>query len=175
MAKKEIENEYLKQAKALGFTIPSKNSIIKNAYLRLKNNESVILLTGGLYALVSTDDYFNGPHTKRWKSSDKNKPSATMTSTQPDIDGKGTHTEIYYREICKSLIEDTAKFYRCKPEEVYVDHINHIRGDNRYCNLQVATPFQNSLNRSKTKIEKAFYDINDVLCKFATGEWVPED
>ena len=49
-----------------------------------------------------------------------------------------------------------------------------MRGDCTRENLQVASAMQNNRNRSTTKVERAFYTIEDDLrAKIASGEWEP--
>jgi hypothetical protein len=162
----------LRLAKQYGFEATSKNSRAKNPYCRLKDGSSLIWLPGKLLSLVTTSTYF-GMHQylKAWKSSNGNNPYAAMTSTQTDPDGVGDHTEIYHREIYKKEIEDLARRYGVAVTDIAIDHINHIRGDNRDINLRVATIAQNNQNRSDVKIEKAFYTLEDFEAKLASGEW----
>jgi hypothetical protein len=161
-------------AKELGFEATSKNARARNPYMRLVDGSCLVWLAGELLSLVTTKTYF-GTHQylKCWKSNDGNKPHATMTSTQINPSGEGMHTEIYYREIYRTEIEALARRYGVLESEIFIDHINHVRGDNRDCNLRVATAGQNNQNRSDIKIEKAFFTIEDFRQKIASGEWVP--
>lgn len=172
--KRNTLNTELHLAKKFGFEGTSKKTRARNPYMRLVDGSCLIWLAGSLLSLVTTETYF-GTHQylKCWKSSDGNKPYAAMTSTQVNASGEGTHTEIYYREIYKTEIAALARRYGVLESEVYIDHINHIRGDNRDCNLRVATAGQNNQNRSDIKIEKAFYTVEDLKEKLASGEWVP--
>ena len=175
MGRNTLSSE-LNLAKSLGFEVPLKNARIKNPYMRLTDGSCLIWLAGGLLSRVTTETYF-GTHQylKCWKSSAGNKPHATMTTTQINPCGEGTHTEIYYREIYRNEIATLARKYGVSEPDIFVDHINHVRGDNRDCNLRLATAAQNNQNRSETKIEKAFYTIEDYIAKRASGEWVPKD
>ena len=174
--KKQRKNNTLKSerhlTKHLGFDATRPGSLSKNPYLNLTNNKTVIQMAGLLFSVVTTSTHFGkGQYLKQWKSSDGNSPYATMTTTQLNADGVGRHTELYYREIYKEEISALARRYGCAEEDIVVDHINHIRGDNYDENLRLATAHQNNQNRSKTKITKAFYTLEDVEAKLASGEW----
>jgi hypothetical protein len=167
-------NTELVLAKKLGFEATSKNSRSRNPYMRLIDGSCLVWLAGGLLSLVTTETFF-GTHQnlKCWKSSSGNSAYATMSTTQLNSSGIGMHTEIYYREIYQTEIIALARRYGVLESEIFIDHINHIRGDNRDCNLRVATAGQNNQNKSDMKIEKAFYTIEDLKEKLASGEWVP--
>ena len=175
MIKNTLRSE-LKLAKQYGFSGTAKNSISRNPYLRLVGGYTLVWLPGSLISIVTTKTYFGtGQYLKAWKSSNRNAPYATMTATQLNDSGVGTHTEIYYREIYKHEIAALARRYNVPESDVVVDHINHIRGDNTDTNLRLATHAQNNQNRSEVKIEKAFYTLEDLEAKLASGEWVPEE
>lgn len=173
MKRNVLDNE-MHIARELGFEGTSKNALTRNPYMRLSDGTCLVWLAGGLLSLVTTNTYF-GMHQylKRWKSSNGNSPYATMTSTQVNASGSGTHTETYYREIYKKEIEALAQRYGVSESEVFIDHINHMRGDNRDVNLRPATAGQNNQNRSSVKIERAFFTLEDLQSKIQTGEWIP--
>ena len=169
----KIESELL-LAKDLGFEATSRNSRARNPYMLLADGNCLLWLAGSLIAIVTTEVHFGGKlHRIRWKSSNKNNPDATVTSTEINSNGIGVHTDIYYREAYRSTIERIAKDFNIPETSVMLDHINHMRGDCRRENLRPATAAQNMQNRSKVKIEKAFYTIEDLKEKLASGEWVP--
>jgi hypothetical protein len=175
MVKNTLRSE-LKLAKQYGFSGTAKNSISRNPYLRLVGGHTLVWLPGNLLSLVTTCTYFGtGQYLKAWKSSNRNEPYATMTTTQLNDSGVGTHTEIYYREIYKHEIAALARRYNIPESEVVVDHINHKRGDNRDTNLRLATTAQNNQNRSDVKITNAFYTLEDLEFKLASGEWIREE
>lgn len=173
MRKNTLKSE-LSLARNCGFEATARNALARNPYLRLTDGSCLVWMAGKLISRVTTCTYFStGQYLKCWKSSDGNKPWATMTTTQINASGVGTHTEIYYREIYKNEIAALARKYGCSESDIKVDHINHIRGDNRDSNLELATARQNNQNRSPVKIEKAFYTIEEVMEKLSTGEWTP--
>jgi hypothetical protein len=53
-----------------------------------------------------------------------------------------------------------------------VDHINMIRGDNRWANLRLATVSQNRCNRTRTRLNKSGY--KGVFYFKPTGRWRAE-
>lgn len=172
MAKHNSLNRERALAKQLGFEATSTNSLARNPYLRLTNGNTLVWMAGQLISIVTTSTFFGrGEYLKLWKSSNGNEPFAAMTTTQINADGVGKHTEIYYREIFKELIVAVARRYGCSEADVVVDHINHIRGDNTDSNLEIASIRQNNQNRSATKIEKAFYTVDEAMAKIASGEW----
>ena len=161
-------------AKELGFEATSKNSRARNPYMLLADGNCLLWLAGSLIAIVTTEVHFGRKlHRTCWKSSDKNNPNATLSATETNSNGIGVHTEIYYREAYKETIERIAKDFNIPEANVMLDHINHMRGDCRRENLRPATAAQNMQNRSKIKIEKAFYTIEDLKEKLASGEWIP--
>jgi hypothetical protein len=161
-------------AKALGFKATSKNAKARNPYILLDDGTCLIWIAGCLIAHVTTEVHFGQKlYLERWKSSNLNKPDATLTATVLNSNGIGTHTEIYYRVAFKRSIESIAKDCNKSESEVVLDHINRMRGDCRRENLRPADMAQNSWNRSDVKIQKAFYTIDDFKEKIASGEWVP--
>ena len=44
------------------------------------------------------------------------------------------------------------------PGDMQIDHINHIRNDNRLCNLRLVTPSENQKNRSLSKWSKTGFN-----------------
>lgn len=172
--KRNTLNSELALAKELGFKATSTNSKARNPYMLLNDGTCLLWVAGCLIGHVTTEVHFGkGLHRKRWKSSNLNKPDATLTVTETNSNGIGVHTEIYYREAYREAIECIARVF-CMPEtDVVLDHVNHMRGDCRRTNLRPATKAQNSLNRSDVKIEKAFYTVEDLKEKLASGEWVP--
>lgn len=164
----------LKRAKALGFEATSVNARARNPFMLLADGSCLVWLAGGLIGRVTTKVHFGKHlHCQCWKSSDGNKPSATMTTTEINANGIGYHTEIYYREAFKESIQSYARDWEIEEASVILDHINHMRGDCRRENLRLATTAQNNANRSSIKVEKAFYTEDDVKENLATGVWVP--
>lgn len=173
MKKNTLSSEF-SIAKELGFEATSKNSKARNPYMLLADGTCLLWVAGCLIGHVTTEVHFGRKlHLSRWKSSNQNKPDATLTTTEVNSDSVGKHTEIYYREAFKEAIECIARVFNMDESEVVLDHVNHMRGDCRRDNLRPATKAQNNLNRSKVKIEKAFYTIADFQKKIASGEWVP--
>lgn len=159
--------------KAAGFEGGNSNSLSRNPYLRLNNGNCLLGIAGKLVGVVTTKTHF-GTHQnlKQWKSSNGNNPDATLTSTQTDADGVGKHTEIYYREAHRDAIRALAAAYGVDEEKIVGDHVNHLRGDCRDENIEFGTSRQNNQNRSKVKITKAFYTLEEALVKLDSGEWV---
>lgn len=164
----------LQLAKKLGFAATAKNSKAKNPYMLLDDGSCLLWLAGGLIAVVTSKDHF-GQMLYRipWKSSNGNKPEATITATEYTSDGLGQRTIIYYRLANDTIIKQYANYYEQPVTDVVMDHINHMRGDCRKENLRPATIAQNNQNRSKVKIERAFYTIDDLKERIASGEWRP--
>lgn len=159
--------------KALGFEGGNPSSIIKNPTLRLTDGSCLIGMAGGLVGRATTTTHFrNHQHLKLWKSSNRNDPYATMTSTQLDPDGVGKHTEIYYRENNKEIISAMARAYTVSEDKIVCDHVNHKRGDCRDENIEFGTTRQNNLNRRPKTNEGAFWTIDEVKAKLESGEWV---
>lgn len=174
---KQCKNNILNRERALlkkyGFEATRADSLARNPYLRLADGTSVIQMAGLLFSRVTTTTFFGtGQYLKQWKSSNGNNPYASMSTTKINETGEGAHTEMYYREIFKEEISLLARRYGCREKDIKIDHINHIRGDNFDSNLRLATAGQNNQNRSKTKVEKAFYTLDEVLSKLSSGEWV---
>lgn len=162
----------LSLAKELGFSATSKNSIAKNPYLLLADGSCLLWVAGKLLALVTTEEHFGrGLHRKQWKPSNGNKPESTLTTTEINSNGIGRHTEIYYRESFKETIRQIARDFKLLEADVVMDHINHMRGDCRRENLRPATRAQNNQNRSCVKVARAFYTLEDLAEKTASGEW----
>ena len=158
--------------KQLGFIGGNKNSQIKNPTLLLTDGSSLIGMAGGLVGRVTTSTHFRThQHLKPWKSSNKNDPYATMTSTQLSADGVTKHTEIYYRETNKEIISAMARAYNVSEDKIVCDHVNHKRGDCRDSNIEFGTTRQNNLNRCPNKSECAFWTIDEVRTKLESGEW----
>lgn len=173
MRRNKLASE-LMLAKELGFSATSKSSKARNPYMLLADGSCLLWVAGCLIARVTTEVHFGQKlHRQCWKSSNKNQPDATLTTTEVNSTGIGVHTEIYYREAYKNTIAQIARDFGLQETDVVLDHINHIRGDCRKENLRPATKAQNNQNRSKVKIEKAFYTIEDLSAKFASGEWIP--
>ena len=172
--KRNTLNSELQYAKELGFEATSRNSKARNPYMLLDDGSCLLWVAGCLIGVVTTKDYFGRKkHRQCWKSSNRNNPDATLTTTEINNSGIGVHTEIYYRETYKSSIESISKDYNVPETDVVIDHINHMRGDCRRENLRPATKAQNSQNKSKIKIKKAFYTVEDFKAKLASGEWRP--
>jgi hypothetical protein len=172
--KRSTLNSELQLAKELGFEATSKNSKARNPYMLLADGSCLLWIAGSLIGVVTTEEHFGQKkHRQCWKSSNKNKPDATLTTTEVNSNGIGVHTEIYYREVYKSSIESIAKDFNRLETDIVIDHINHMRGDCRKENLRPATKAQNNQNKSKTKVEKAFYTVEDFKSKLASGEWIP--
>ena len=173
MKRNNLSSE-LSLAKELGFSATTKGSKARNPYMLLNDGSCLLWIAGSLISIVTTEVHFGKKlHKQCWKSSNRNNPEATLTTTEINSDGLGVHTEIYYREAYKSAIEGIAKDWNKPATEIVLDHVNHLRGDCRRENLRPADKEQNAKNRSKIKIEKAFYTIEDFKAKLASGEWVP--
>lgn len=161
-------------AKEYGFEATSKNSRARNPYMLLNDGNCLLWIAGELIAIVTTEVHFGEHlHRQRWKSSSGNNPDATLTTTEIDSNGLGVHTEIYYREAYRNTIERTAKDFNLPETSIVIDHVNHMRGDCRRENLRPATMAQNNQNRSPIKVTKAFYTLDDLKAKLASGEWTP--
>lgn len=172
MCKNILENE-LDLAKQYGFAGTNLNSRARNPYLLLEDGSCLLWIAGKLLALVTTDIHFGQElHRIRWKSSNGNESFAALTATEINACGYGVHTRLYHREVCKEAIAVNARVFRVSEEEVLIDHKNHKRGDCRIENLTTATAAQNNRNRSKKK-EGAFFTLEDLEAKLASGEWVP--
>lgn len=60
--------------------------------------------------------------------------------------------ETRYKENEQNKIIKMHRFIKnLNDPKIFIDHINHNKNDNRKCNLRMATPHQNSLNRSILK------------------------
>ncbi len=172
MCKNALKDE-LDLAKQYGFSGTRVNSRARNPYLLLEDGTCLIWIAGKLLAWVTTDIHFGQElHRICWKSSNGNLPSATLSSTETNACGYGTHTRIYYREMCKEAIAVTARVFRVPEDKVLIDHKNHKRGDCRIENLTTATFAQNNRNRGNTK-DGAFFTLKDLEEKLASGEWRP--
>lgn len=172
--KRNTLSSELALAKELGFAATSKNAKARNPYMLLADGNCLLWLAGELIAIVTTEVHFGKKlHRVRWKSSDKNNPNATLSYTEINSNGIGVHTEIYYREAYRESIEAIARDYNIPTTKVVIDHVNHMRGDCRRENLRPATMAQNNQNRSTIKVTKAFYTLDDLRAKLASGEWVP--
>ena len=168
-------NDIIPLAKELGFGGTEPNAETGNPYMCFKNGLCVILLAGGYLGLVNTDMHFADPQLfeTTWKSSNRNKPEATMSTTR-NPKGQKRYTEIYYRVAFRKSLDTRAADFKRPRESIFLDHINHMRGDCTRENLQVASAMQNCRNRSTTKVERAFYTIeDDLMAKIASGEWEP--
>ena len=171
--KKNNLNSELQVYRELGFIGGGKNSVIRNPTLRLTDGSCLIGLAGGLVGRATTSTHFRThQHLKIWKSSNKNDPYATMTSTQLDDDGVGKHTEIYYRETRRETIKAMARDYGVSEDKIVGDHVNHKRGDCRDRNIELGTTRQNNLNRGGNKNEGAFWTVDEVREKLNSREWV---
>jgi hypothetical protein len=176
MSKRNSLTQEYALAKELGVQATSKNARVKNPYMLLKGNKCLVWLAGKLLALVTTSDYFGSrAYRSRLKSSNGNRPDASLTSVEINENGIGVHTEIYYRLVYRETIKRLAQDFNKAETEIFLDHINHIRGDCRKENLRPADASQNVMNRSEEKIEHAFFTIEDYHAKIASGEWEPEE
>jgi hypothetical protein len=162
-------------AKELGFGGTDLESEVGNPYMCLEGGQCLLLLTGGLLGLTTTDMHFDDEELYKttWKSNNRNSSHATMTTTRRPCDGQAPYTESYYRVAFRRSLDTLADEFKRPRETFFLDHINHMRGDCRRENLQIASAMQNQRNRSKTKIEHAFYTIEDYIAKRDSGEWVP--
>lgn len=161
-----------KKAKSLGFTMRG----TKNPLMRLAGGKSFVWMTGELISIVTTKTFFdNLCNLTCWKSSNRNDPYAAMTSTLIDSDGISKRTGIYVRESRRADIKALAAYYKVSEKNIVVDHINHKRGCNYDENLRLATVHQNNQNRSKKKVEKAFYTVDEVILMLKQGEFTPAD
>jgi hypothetical protein len=164
--------------KELGFggvdTDTDPNAEVGNPYLCLENGQCLIALTGGFLGLVNTDMHFADKKLfeTTWKSNNRNTSHATMTTTRYPK-GQERYTESYYRVAFRDVLDMLAEKFKRPRNTFFLDHINHMRGDCTRENLQVASAMQNQRNRSKTKIEHAFYTIEDYIAKRDAGEWTP--
>ena len=52
---------------------------------------------------------------------------------------------------------------KVKGTDIYLDHINRNRSDNRFCNLRKATRRENNLNRSKVKLIKGVPSTSEFI------------
>ena len=163
-----------KRAKALGFEATSMNARARNPFMLLADGSCLLWLAGGLIARVTTANHFGQDlYLICWKSSNLNQSDATLSATLTTADGIGEYTASYYRKVMANVIKATAEAKGIPERAVFIDHINHMRGDCRVENLRPADAEQNRLNRSKIKVEKAFYTEEDVKENLATGIWVP--
>lgn len=183
MYKRKTDNASLKAdypiARKYGFKATSANALERNPYLRLKNGECLVWLAGGLLMLTDTAVHFGDKklYLRCWGSDHKNLPYATAVSNQKVyIEGKLINrNENYYRVAAQEMIESIAHWRGVSTSAVELDHKNRMRGDNRRVNLRPADAEQNNWNKTSDKIEKAFYTVEDLEAKLASGEWVPED
>ncbi len=166
-------------AKEFGFKAAFERALERNPYLCLTNGECLIWLPGKLLMLTDTAVHFGDDklYLRRWVSDHKNLPCATVISRQKVyVDGKIiSRNENYYRVAAMDMLEAIAKYHGVSVSQVELDHKNRMRGDNRRCNLRPADAEQNNWNKTSDKIEKAFYTIEDLVSKLASGEWVPEE
>jgi hypothetical protein len=166
-------------AKRFGFKAAFESALERNPYLRLTNGECLVWLPGQLLMLTDTAVHFGDAklYLRRWVSDHKNLPYATVVSNQRAyMDGELINkNENYYRVAARDMIEAVAKWRGVNSSVVEIDHKNRMRGDNRRCNLRPADAEQNNWNKTSDKIEKAFYTVEDLIAKLASGEWVPED
>ena len=176
--KASLKEEYT-LARELGFKATFERALERNPYLRLTNGECLVWLPGKLLMLTDTAVHFGDEklYLRRWGSDHKNLPYATVVSAQKlYVDGKLiTRNENYYRVAAKRMIEEIARYMGIPTNQVELDHKNRMRGDNRRCNLRPADAAQNSWNKTGDKVEKAFYTLEDLIAKLASGEWVPEE
>lgn len=175
--KRNSLKDILPLAKELGFGGTDPDSEVGNPYMCLDDGRTcLLLLAGGLIGLTTIDMHFSDEelYKTRWTSKHGNMPYATMSTTKNSTEpGQKPYSKLYYRVAFKNSINQIAKDWKKAPESVLIDHINHMRGDCRRENLQVASAMQNQRNRSKTKVERAFYTIEDYIAKRDSKEWTP--
>ena len=166
-------------AKSFGFKAAFERALERNPYLRLTNGECLVWLPGQLLMLTDTAVHFGDDklYLRRWVSDHKNLPFSTVVSKQRAYDdGKLiTRNENYYRVAAIDMLKVIAEYRGVPISQVELDHKNRMRGDNRRCNLRPADAEQNNWNKAGEKVEKAFYTLEDLVAKLASGEWVPEE
>jgi hypothetical protein len=160
--------------KDLGFGGTEPDAETGNPYMCLEGGKCLVALAGGWFGLVSTDMHFSDTelYETTWKSNNRNAPHATMTTTRHPC-GQKRYTESYYRVAFRDVLDILVEKFKRPRKSFFLDHINHMRGDCTRENLQIASAMQNNRNRSKTKIERAFYTIEDYFAKRNSGEWTP--
>lgn len=100
----------------------------------------LIGLTQGMVAIVDVEDY---DWLKQYRWSYHNNGYACRVERV----GGQQRMILMHREIVGA------------PDDVYVDHINRKRLDNRRCNLRIATPQQSAYNMSKPKSKTGYRGV----------------
>jgi hypothetical protein len=162
--------------KRRGFMFAYSGAKACNPVLFLEGDKCLVAVAGDLFSLCTTSVHFGPklPYRIPWKSSDGNKPSAALTSTQLRIDTEGNlepYTLIYYRYISMEMLESVANFKRVPTGLIDIDHINNKRGDNRIDNLRPADTDQNNKNRNPDGTLPAFFTWDVVEANLAAGIW----
>jgi hypothetical protein len=159
-------------AKSFGFSGVRANTNAGNPYLNLTDGSTVLWIAGSLLALVPTKRHFEqGLYLYCWKSSNGNSSDATLSHTEYYMGNQ--YTRSYYRELLKDSIKQVALDFEIAESGVYIDHKNHKRGDCRISNLRIADAAQNNKNRATEATVSAFYTLDDLREKLASGEWTP--